>query len=179
MITKRQYREAQKKAGEFLREHGFYITKDEERRIEVVDHGLGYEQPMRAQILVYINDVCCAKEIVLFPGQIIAEHRHPPIGEYSGKQETFRCRYGKVYLYIPGTPSKKPKAKVPEKRREYFTVWHEIILKPGEQYTIKPNTLHWFQVSPEGAIVSEFSTKSYDEYDIFTDPGIKRVTVVK
>ncbi len=179
MITKRQYREAQKRAGEFLREHGFYITEDEERRIEVVDHGLGYKQPIRAQILVYINDVCCAKEIVLFPGQTIAEHRHPPIGEYLGKQETFRCRYGKVYLYIPGTPSKRPKAKVPEERKKYFTVWHEIILKPGEQYAIKPNTLHWFQGGPEGVIVSEFSTKSYDEYDIFTDPDIKRLTEIE
>jgi len=28
---KRQYRGAQKKRGEFLKEHGFYIIKDEER----------------------------------------------------------------------------------------------------------------------------------------------------
>ena len=29
------------------------------------------------------------------------------------------------------------------KREEYFTVWHKIVLRPGEQYTIPPNTLHW------------------------------------
>ena len=49
---------------------------------------------------------------------------------------------------------------------------HEIILNPGEQYTINPNTLHWFQAGPDGAVVSEFSTKSRDEYDIYTDPRI-------
>ena len=49
-----------------------------------------------------------------------------------------------------------------------FNVWHEIVLKPGEQYTLAPNTLHWFQAGPEGAIVSEFSSSSRDRFDIFT-----------
>ena len=55
---------------------------------------------------------------------------------------------------------------------QYFTCMKEIVLKPGEQYTIMPNTLHWFQAGPEGAVVSEFSTKSRDEFDIYTDPRI-------
>jgi D-lyxose ketol-isomerase len=63
-------------------------------------------------------------------------------------------------------------------REKYFNVRHEIILHPGEQYTLQPNTLHWFQAGPEGAVVSEFSTKSRDEFDIFTDPGIKRAPIV-
>ena len=36
--------------------------------------------------------------------------------------------------------------------------------------------LHWFQAGDEGAIVSEFSTRSRDEYDIFSEAAIKRVT---
>ena len=35
-------------------------------------------------------------------------------------------------------------------------------------------TRHWFQAGPEGAIVSEFSTRSTDDQDIFADPRIKR-----
>lgn len=35
-----------------------------------------------------------------------------------------------------------------------------------------PDTFHWFQAGPEGAVVSEFSTKSQDEYDIYTDKRI-------
>ncbi|MCK9484215.1 MAG: D-lyxose/D-mannose family sugar isomerase, partial [Candidatus Marinimicrobia bacterium] len=31
----------------------------------------------------------------------------------------------------------------------------------------------------EGAVISEFSTKSRDELDIFTDPEIQRITELK
>jgi len=180
MLTKKEFKEAQKKTAEFLKKHGIFITKEEEKKIEIVDHGFGHNQQIIVNILVYINtDIYCAKELVLFPGQIVPEHKHPPIGNYPGKQETFRCRFGEVYLYIPGTPVKKPKAKLPENRKKYFTVMHEIILKPGDQFTLPPNTFHWFQAGPKGAIVSEFSSKSIDEYDIFTDPDIKRITLVK
>ena len=52
---------------------------------------------------------------------------------------------------------------------------HEILLLPGEQYTIMPNTKHWFQAGAEGAVISEFSSNSDDASDVFTDPNIKRV----
>ena len=52
-------------------------------------------------------------------------------------------------------------------------------MEPGQQYTIQPDTRHWFQGGEEGAVVSEFSTTSYDEYDIFTDPRIKRMPVIE
>jgi D-lyxose ketol-isomerase len=64
---------------------------------------------------------------------------------------------------------------VPEGSEAYYTVVHELELSPGEQYTIPPNTLHWFQAGDEGAIVSEFSSTSRDEFDIFTDPRIERI----
>jgi D-lyxose ketol-isomerase len=54
-------------------------------------------------------------------------------------------------------------------------VWHEIVLRPGDQYTLPPNTLHWFQAGDKGAIVSEFSSTSTDENDLYTDPRIRRV----
>ncbi|MCB1105976.1 MAG: hypothetical protein KDK74_14690, partial [Cephaloticoccus sp.] len=60
-----------------------------------------------------------------------------------------------------------------------YTVWHQIVLKPGDQYTIQPDTPHWFQAGPEGAVVSEFSTHSTDENDVFTDERIQRITQVK
>ena len=59
-----------------------------------------------------------------------------------------------------------------------FTVFNEIILNPGEQYTLETDTLHWFQAGPDGAIVSEFSSTSTDEADIFTDKDIKRFTEI-
>ena len=180
MLTKDQYRVIKKRTVNFLKTKGIALTKEEENeRIEIVDHGFGINQPVMAQILVYINtDKYCAKELVMFPFQIIPEHRHPPVNGYMGKQETFRCRFGKVYLYVPGKHTDNLKVQIPENRKRYFTVFHEMILHPGEQYTLTPNTLHWFHSGSKGAIVSEFSSKSIDEYDIFTDPEIKRITEI-
>ena len=45
---------------------------------------------------------------------------------------------------------------------------------PGEQYTIYPETWHWFQAGEDGAIISEFSTRSTDETDTFTDKKLVR-----
>ena len=36
----------------------------------------------------------------------------------------------------------------------------------------------WFQAGDEGAVVSEFSTKSRDEMDVFADPDIERITEI-
>ena len=57
-------------------------------------------------------------------------------------------------------------------------MWHEVELRPGQQHTIAPNVLHWFQAGDEGAVVSEFSTTSVDESDVFTDARIGRTTVI-
>jgi D-lyxose ketol-isomerase len=92
--------------------------------------------------------------------------------------ETFRCRSGLVWLYVEGEPAAYPKATVPAGDEAWYTVFHEIELRPGDQYTIPPDTLHWFQAGPHGAIVSEFSSTSRDESDIFTDPRIRRAPEV-
>jgi D-lyxose ketol-isomerase len=163
----------------FLRKAHIAITRQEAGNIEVADFGLGDIRNMGLELIVYQNDDrYCAKELVLFPRQTCPEHRHPPMDERNrGKQETFRCRWGEVYLYVEGAATKKPKAKIPAQYRSNFTVWNEIRLRPGEQYTIPPDTLHWFQGGAKGAIVSEFSSKSMDETDHFTDKNIKRMPV--
>jgi D-lyxose ketol-isomerase len=152
-------------------------TLKERESIEVADFGLNDVENVGLELLVYENnDRYCAKELIMFPRQMCPEHRHPPLNEANiGKQETFRCRAGEVYLYVEGKKTPRPKAQVPAKYKRHLTVWHEIVLRPGDQYTIKPNTRHWFQAGDQGAIVSEFSSTSADEADVFTDPNIKRV----
>jgi len=168
--------EVKSRSMSLLRKAGIVIRPDEVKNLEVADLGLGDIEHIGVEIVVYVNtERCCAKELVLLPHQTCPEHRHPRVGDYPGKEETFRCRYGRVYLYVPGPRTPRPSAVVPSARGRWFTVWHEVQLNPGEQYTLMPNTLHWFQAGPEGAVVSEFSTKSIDEADIFTDPDIKRV----
>ncbi len=180
MITKSQYDAARNRALEYFKKAGIVLTEEEAANVEVADFGLNELEHTGLELVTYVNtDRCCAKELVLFPGQTCPEHRHPPVEGEAGKEETFRCRWGEVYLYVEGEPAKFPKAKPPKGREKAYTVWHEIILKPGQQYTLNPNTKHWFQGGPEGAVVSEFSTKSRDEADIFTDEDIRRAPQIK
>ncbi|WP_205600744.1 D-lyxose/D-mannose family sugar isomerase [Gracilibacillus sp. YIM 98692] len=176
MITRKEFTQTRDEAISYLSKTGVVLRKDEMDNFEVADFGLGRIREIGLQLIVYVNtERHCAKELVLLPKQTCPQHWHPPIGELPGKEETFRCRYGTVYLYLPGPKTENPKAIVPKGREDYYTIWNEVILKPGEQYTIPPNTPHWFQAGEEGAVVSEFSTKSTDELDQFTAPDINRV----
>jgi D-lyxose ketol-isomerase len=180
MISKIQFKKAQKSAAAMLKKAGIALTAEETRRLEVADFGLGELESSGLEILVYENNErYCAKELVLFPHQTCPQHRHPSRNGRPGKMETFRCRWGQVYLYLPGKAAAKPKAKAPKGREASYTVWREQVLKPGQQFTVPPNTPHWFQAGPQGAIVSEFSSASDDASDIFQDPDIQRMTKVK
>lgn len=180
MLTKNELELARNRALGYFEKAGIVLTEDEKMKLEVADFGLNELESAGLELITYVNTSrCCAKELILFPHQTCPEHRHPPVEGEPGKEETFRCRWGEVYLYVEGTPVKDPKAIIPKGRERAYTVLHEIILKPGQQYTLFPNTKHWFQAGPEGAVVSEFSTKSRDEADIFTDEEIQRITKLK
>ncbi len=180
MLTQGEFEAAQERAREYFRKAGIVLTSEESANIEVADLGLGELDRTGLQLVTYINtERVCAKELVLFPRQTCPEHCHPPVFGEPGKEETFRCRWGTVYLYVEGPPTENPQCKPPAGREASYTVWHEVVLHPGEQHTIYPNTLHWFQGGDEGAVVSEFSTRSRDEFDIFTDQTIERATAVQ
>ncbi len=166
-------KELYEKTLKYYEKAGIVLTDQEKEKIEMADFGLDVAEEIGLQILTYINtERVCAKEMVLLPHQTCPEHKHIPTNGMEGKEETFRCRYGKVYLYVPGEGDKNNiKAQI---SKTDVTVFNEIILNPGEQYTIMPETLHWFQAGAEGAVISEFSTKSTDETDVFTDKRIIR-----
>ncbi|WP_409342503.1 D-lyxose/D-mannose family sugar isomerase [Paenibacillus sp. MBLB4367] len=176
MIKRSELRTAQERTADIFRKAGIVLTPEERDGIEIAEFGLGQLERQGLELITYVNtDRYCAKELVLFPRQTCPEHKHPPVGSEPGKMETFRCRYGSVFLYVEGEPAPALKAVIPEGSEPYYTVFHEIELTPGQQYTIPPDTLHWFQAGDEGAVVSEFSSTSRDESDIFTDPNIKRM----
>lgn len=165
------------KALRYYKKAGIVLSDEEIENMEIADMGLNDFERTGLVLVVYVNnDRYCAKEMVLFPYQTCPEHRHPDHDGEEGKQETFRCRYGTVYLYIEGEKILELLAIPPEGDEAYYTVFHEIILEPGQQYTISKNTLHWFQAGKEGAVISEFSSPSDDVSDVFTDPRIKRVS---
>ena len=158
MITRGEQQEAQAYAVAQLASAGIELTEAERASIEVADFGLSRLREEGLIVLVYVNtDRYCAKELVLYPGQSCPEHRHPPFEGTPGKKETFRCRRGLVTLRVDG---------------------RELVLRPGDQFTIPPDTLHSFTAGPEGAVVSEFSSTSRDDLDVFTDPNVQRATVV-
>jgi D-lyxose ketol-isomerase len=167
------------RAAEILERAGIAITPAERAGMEVADCGFDDIERLGIQVVLYTNtDRYCAKEIILLPRQMCPEHRHPPIDENNiGKQETFRCRWGKLFLYVTGEAAPDPQARVPETYRPYLNVWKEVVLEPGDQYTLAPDEKHWFQAGDEGAVVSEFSSSSLDETDVFTDPRVKRIPV--
>lgn len=177
-MTREVYEKAVKRALEYYEKAGIVLTDAEKNNIEVADFGLGDLENVGLQMIVYVNtDRVCAKEMVLTPYQTCPEHWHIPSYGKDGKEETFRCRYGEVYLYVEGEGDKDGiKAKLPPTDT---TVYKEIVLKAGEQYTLFPETKHWFQSGKDGAIISEFSTSSTDETDIFTDKRIVRIPVVE
>jgi D-lyxose ketol-isomerase len=178
-MTRSEVKKAQLRAAEMLAGSSIVLTQAERDGIEVADFGLGELEHTGLELVTYVNtDRYCAKELVLFPRQTCPEHRHPPVSGGSGKMETFRCRRGQVWLYVSGDPAPQPKGRVPNGSEKCYTVFHEVELNPGEQYTISPDVLHWFQAGDEGAIVSEFSSTSRDEADFFTDPRIKRMPTV-
>ena len=163
-------------AREYYKKAGIIVREDEE--IEVADFNLGMVEKVGLQLCVYINtERVCAKEMVLLPHQTCPEHLHPTIDGVPGKEETFRCRYGEVYLYVEGEGDKETiLGTIPSTD---VSVFHEVHLLPGEQYTIYPGTKHWFQGGPNGAVISEFSTHSTDETDVFTDPTIVRMPAIE
>jgi D-lyxose ketol-isomerase len=149
------HEEAKEEAAARFAAVGIVLTAAEHDEIEIADFGLGRFEETGLAILVYVNsERVCAKELAMLPQQICPEHRHPPLDGGPGKVETFRCRAGVVHLHVDGHG--------------------EVVLRPGEQFTIEPDTLHWFQAGPEGAVVSEFSTRSRDDADVFTDSRIVR-----
>ncbi|WP_289942925.1 D-lyxose/D-mannose family sugar isomerase [Tetragenococcus halophilus] len=166
------------KVKEIYEKSKIVLTNEEIAKIDYTDFGLNNWDEEGLNLILYVNnDRYCAKEMALLPNQTCPEHMHPDWKGNVGKQETFRCRWGDVYLYIEDSKSlnlENDEIKLPEKNSQYYTASKGYYLTAGEQYTIPPKTKHWFQAGDRGAVISEFSSPSYDEYDVFTNPNVKR-----
>jgi D-lyxose ketol-isomerase len=178
-MKRSEVRKAQMQAALMLQAYQIELSAEEKELIEVAGFGLNELEIQGLELITYVNtDRYCAKELLLFPRQTCPEHLHPPVGPDPGKMETFRCRSGKVFLYVEGEAAQLLQGIVPVGSEPYYTVFHEVELNPAEQYTIHPGIKHWFQAGDEGAVVSEFSSTSRDEFDIFTDPRVERMPII-
>lgn len=179
MLTQAEVHAARARAIAVFEAAGVALSKTEQETLEISDFGLGKLEQEGLEQVFYVNtDRYSAAEMVLFPRQTCPQHRHPPRDGGPGKEETFRCRSGFVYLYVEGDATAQPHCQAPQGSEAAYSVWHEIALGPGDQYTIAPDTWHWFQAGDEGAVISEFASPFADETDIFLDSRIARETVI-
>jgi D-lyxose ketol-isomerase len=177
-LSKIEWSKQQEYIAQTLAEAGIVMTPDERENLEVADFGLGDYERQGLGILTYLNTKrCCAKELVMRPFQTCPQHRHPPVAGEAGKEETFRVRRGVCYLHVDiGAPTESPACKLPT---QFCQLMKEVVLHPGEQFTLPPNTWHWFQAGPDGCVMSEFSTSSRDDADVFLDPAIRRAPEIE
>ncbi|MEA3406964.1 MAG: D-lyxose/D-mannose family sugar isomerase [Chloroflexota bacterium] len=179
MITEKTYTNARQRAEKYLRRAGLVARDEEIEAMEVLDMGLSNLEETGLQILSMVEtDAIAVKVLVLFPQQTFVEHRHPSLGDYAGKEETLRCQWGEIRLYVPGEATPHPRGAPPAGQGEYYTSRREIVLHPGEQHTVPPNTWHWFQAGEEGGVVWSFSTRATDAQDEFQDPRVVRETII-
>jgi len=178
MILRSEAKKAQGRAAELIRKAGFVITPDEERKIDPVDFGLGRLEIEGAQILTIVQtDRISVKLLAQCSRQTLPEHWHPPVGTDPGKEETVRVAWGTLYCYIDG-PDTLSRGFIPKGKEKVYTLRHELVMGPGDQYIFPPGKKHWFQAGSEGAVVYSFSSVARDVLDGFTDPQIDRVTKI-
>lgn len=119
-----------------IAQSGIFLSEQEINNLEVTDFGLDDFDHIGLTVHTYLNtERCCAKELVILPYQTCPEHCHPNSGTTLGKEETFRCRFGKVSIFIEGEATANPQVTPPLNGEEYYSVYHEVILEKGEQLT--------------------------------------------
>ncbi|MEZ5275642.1 MAG: hypothetical protein R3F07_04605 [Opitutaceae bacterium] len=164
-------REVFDRALDLLRHVEFPLTAADRAELKVNDFGLG---DLRHEGFVFADllrtDRVRVVILILLPRQTLPEHRHPPYPGESGKEETLRCLWGETRLYLPGEPN-NPEILVPRGKDAFYTSRHEVILRPGEQYSVLPDVPHWFQGGPEGTVFLTFQNRVNEDHNIFTDPG--------
>jgi D-lyxose ketol-isomerase len=176
VITGEQ-RAARQYAAEQLAAAGIVLTKAERDAIEIADFGLSRLQESGLLVLVYVDTGrYCARGSSSTPARrarSTVTHRSTTV---PSRNRRSAAGVGSC-AYVEGEPSAEPACTAPAPQGLY-TAGHEIRLEPVDRYTIPPNTLHWFQSGPEGAVVTEFSSASRDELDVFSDPAVRGATVV-
>ena len=163
-------KEAKQQAEDLIHKSGFVLSDQEQQDLAVNDMGLGN---ILQEGLVFVDILRSARLritiLVLLPNQTLPQHRHPPYETEIGKKETLRVLYGQTRLYVPGQEN-NPQILIPAGKEAFYTARHEILINRGQQYTIDPNTEHWFQGGPDGAVNLCLQNRVDETKNIFNDP---------
>lgn len=179
MITKEDFNEVCERSIEMIEAAGLFLTQKDKSNITAADFGLSQIKKEGVQIVtLFQTERIAAKILVLLPFQTEPEHWHPTVGDDPGKEEVIRALSGDLYFYIPGEDTMKKGFIVPGKE-DFYTMRHEVDMKPGDQLVLPAGTKHWFQAGEKGAVMYSFSTTVTDLNDQFTDLNIERDTVIE
>jgi D-lyxose ketol-isomerase len=172
MISAEEFARAKSEALDRIRASGLVLSAAEQGRLAVLDFGLGDVMQEGLEVVHYLSSQRMdIKVCVLFDGQTVPEHLHPPYGGQEGKEETLRVLSGCLRLYVPGDGvSREPD--VPRGKEDFYTLRKEIVLYPGQQHTIAPNTWHWFQGGDGGAVFLAHYSKADDSFNLWKDPRV-------
>ena len=155
---------------DLLTHSGFPITDAELKAMAVNDFGLGN---LHVEGFGFIDILRSARLritlIALLPNQTLPQHVHPPYEGEQGKEETIRCLAGQTKVYIRGKAS-NPDMLIPAGKDPFYTARQEIVLNPGEQYTVPPGIEHWFQGGPDGSVNICFQNRVDENQNRFWDP---------
>lgn len=176
MLRRSDEKRLKAKAIAMLKESGFPLTDRELDSIAVADFGLSNPDREGAQILtLFATERISTKLIVLFPGQYLPEHWHPPVGSDPGKEEIIRGYYGSIIYGEEGEDNCREEY-LPAEKKDFYSTRSIQRITPSDQVIIPSGKKHWLSGGNEGGIVLSFSTCVRDALDQFTDPGVKRIT---
>ncbi len=173
-MEKMNLQKAKQSAIKMIKESGLVLTREELENIDAVDFGLNDFDQIGLQIVTLFNtDRISARILVMLPNQVEPEHWHVPVGDDPGKQEIIRGITGNVYFYIDGDDNINNEA-VLKGKEAFYTMRHEVVIKPGDQIVLEPGSKHWFRTDDCGAVMYCFATCSRDNTDQFSDPNVVR-----
>ena len=118
--------------------------------------------------VILLDEVIQHKQLVSMEnGEMAVDSRAIELGDFA--KETIRILAGKTKVYIRGKSS-NPDMLVPAGKDPFYTARQEILLNPGEQYTVPPGIEHWFQGGPEGSVNICFQNRVDENQNRFWDP---------
>lgn len=125
------------------------IPLPDSAEIEIADFGKNRFEELGLALVVRVNEAeYCSKWLVLLPGQQCPAHYHIL------KKETFFVHTGQCFLRADD---------------------RQLLLKPGDSYTLEPRVVHEFWSDVE-TIVEEVSTHDENLDSYFIDPTLIRET---
>lgn len=117
--------------------------------------------------------------MIFLPNQTLPQHKHPPYDNEPGKEENLRVLWGEFTVCVEGAETAGVENMIPPGKADYYTARKAVVLETCMQFTIPPNTAHWFHAGPEGAVVLACQTRVDEERNHFYDPASNGCPVPK